>query len=274
MRSWLMSLVAAFALLVATSASARPSLRALITELRSARETKTRVWAALELGKSGDSRARRPLEQALDAPNAAVRAAAAAGLRTLGDQRAVPVLKRHQGDTSPAVRSQIAATLAALQKPRSDPSADNGKPTVLVKLGRVSAGKSGASPAQVSEMRTVAQQKLGALPGVLLLGDEDDAKGEAKRRHVPAVLITGTIKSAQETKDGDELVVATKVEFVVHTIPEESIVGIVAGSASARTAAADAEDEPRMSNLRREVLGAAIDSALKRAPEALKAAMR
>jgi HEAT repeat protein len=274
MRSFWTSLVVALALAVATPAPAKPSIRALVTELRSAPETKTRVRAALELGKSGDSKARRPLEQALDAPRAAVRAAAAAGLRTLGDERAIPALKRHEGDSSAAVRSQVAATLAALQKQKSDTRADVSKPTALVKLGRLTAGKSGASAAQVSEMREATRQKLGALSGTLVLRDEDDAKEEAKRRRIPAFLITGCIKSVDETKDGDTLVVATKVEFIVHTVPDEAIVGIVAGSASARTAAEDADDEPRMASLRSEVLGAAIDSALKRAPDAIKAAMQ
>jgi hypothetical protein len=274
MRSFLTSLVVALALAVATPAPARPSVRALITELRSAPETKTRVWAALQLGKSGDSKARRPLERALDAPSAAVRAAAAAGLRTLGDERAIPALKRHEGDASAAVRSQVAATLAALKKPKSEPAADVSKPTALVKLGRLTAGKSGASAALVSEMREATRQKLGALPGTLVLGDEDDPSQEAKRRKVPAFLISGYIKSTEETKDGDTLVVSTKVEFLVHTVPDETIVGIVAGSASARAAAEDADDEPRMASLRSEVLGAAIDSALKRAPDAIKSAMK
>jgi hypothetical protein len=274
MRSWLTSLVVGLALAVATPAGAKPSIRALITELRTAPETKTRVRAALELGKSGDSKARRPLEQALNAPSSAVRAAAAAGLRTLGDERAIPALKRHEGDSSAAVRAQIAATLAKLQKQKSEAGADASKPTALVKLGRLTAGKSGASAAQVSEMRETTRQRLGALPGTLVLGDEEDAKEEAKRRRVPAFLITGSIKSLEETKDGDALVVSTKVEFAVHSIPDEAIVGIVAGSASARAAAEDADDESRMASLRSEVLGAAIDSALKRAPDAIKSAMR
>jgi hypothetical protein len=273
MRSFLTSLVVALALAVAIPATAKPSVRALITELRSAPETKTRVWAALELGRSGDSKARRPLEQALDAPSSAVRAAAAAGLRKLGDERAIPALKRHESDASAAVRAQIAATLATLQK-KSEGSADASKPTVLVKLGKMTAGKSGASNAQLSEMREATRQKLGALPGALVLSDEDDASQEAKRRRVPAFLVSGCIKSSDETKDGDQLVVATKVEFVVHTVPDEAIVGIVGGSASARTAADDAGDEPRMASLRSEVLGAAIESALKRAPDAIKASMK
>ena len=267
------SLVVGLALAVATPAGAKPSIRALITELRTAPETKTRVRAALELGKSGDTKARRPLEQALDAPSSAVRAAAAAGLRTLGDERAIPALKRHEGDSSAAVRAQIAATLAKLQK-KSEATADANKPTALVKLGRLTAGRSGASAAQVSEMRETTRQKLGALPGTLVLSDDEDAKEEAKRRRVPAFLITGSIKSHEETKDGDALVISTKVVFAVHTLRDEAIVGIVAGSASARAAAEEADDESRMASLRSEVLGAAIDSALRRAPDAIRAAMK
>ncbi len=273
MRSWLTSLVVGLALAVTTPAPAKPSIRALVTELRTAPETKTRVWAALELGKSGDSKARRPLEQALNASSSAVRAAAAAGLRTLGDERAIPALRRHEADSSAAVRAQVAATLAKLQK-KAEAAAEAARPTVLVKLGRLTAGKSGASAAQVSEMRETTRHKLGALPGTLVLADDDDAKEEAKRRGIPAFKITGSIKSVGETKDGDELVISTKVEFAVHSMPEEAIVGIVAGSASARASAEDAADESRMAALRSEVLGAAIDSALKRAPDAIKAAMK
>jgi hypothetical protein len=192
----------------------------------------------------------------------------------LGDERAIPALRRHEGDASAAVRSQIAATLAKLKRQKSEAAADVNKPTALVKLGRLTAGKSGASAAQVTEMREATRQKLGSLPGTVLLGEEDDPSQEAKRQKVPAFLISGCIKSIDETKDGDTLLVSTKVEFVVHTVPDEAIVGIVAGTASARAAAEDADDEPRMASLRSEVLGAAIDSAVKRAPDAIKAAMK
>jgi hypothetical protein len=274
MRFFPLLLIGAALLLGLPEAAAGPSARSLIAELRSGSEVRVRVRAALDLGKSGDSRnARGPLEEALDDKSAAVRAAAAAGLRTLGDGRSIPALKRHQRDSSPAVRSQIASTLAALQS-RKSADAESKKTSVLVKLGRVTATKNIASAALIDQLRATARQKLSALPGVAVMTEGGDASEEGKRLGLPVVLITACIKQSKQTTEGDSLVYSAKVEFVVHTMPDEAIVGLITGSASGRAEAREAGDQERIASLRSEVLAAAIDSALRRAPDALRAAMK
>jgi hypothetical protein len=57
-------------------------------------------------------------------------------------------------------------------------------------------------------------------------------------------------------------------------MPEESIAGKVSGSASGSLTREEAKNESRAAALRHEVLGAAISSALSRAPRALYAAAR
>jgi hypothetical protein len=57
-------------------------------------------------------------------------------------------------------------------------------------------------------------------------------------------------------------------------MPEQSILSVMTGSASAKATPIEARDEHKMAELRSLVLEAAIDSAMRRAGEALAAAMK
>lgn len=260
------SALASLLLLVAVPALAKPGLEELVSELRDGKDFRVRVQAALQLGKSMDPAALSPLLAALDDENASVRAAAVAALETLGDLRALGPLKEHRLDRSEAVRKQIKASLSELESRASEAP----KPKVLVKLGIMKNGTSVKSKRIESDLAQASRQKLNQLPGVKVLGEGEDGAG----RKTPVVMVTGSVERLEASREGSAIVYTAKVEYVLHTMPEQSIAAKVSGSASAQASEQEVADQARSAQLRKEVLEAAIESALRRAPPALVAAAR
>jgi hypothetical protein len=121
-----------------------------------------------------------------------------------------------------------------------------------------------------SDLAQASRQKLNELPGVKVLVDGDDGAG----RQTPVVLVTGSIAQLKAARDGSAIVYTAKVEYILHTMPDQSIAAKVSGSASAQASEQEANDQTRSAQLRKDVLEAAIASALRRAPPALLAAAR
>ncbi|HTU63993.1 MAG TPA: hypothetical protein VMF89_36255, partial [Polyangiales bacterium] len=90
----------------------------------------------------------------------------------------------------------------------------------------------------------------------------------------PAVMIVPSIQKLAASRDGDAIVYSASIEYIVHTLPDETIMARVSGSASTAATQHEARDRTRSAEVRREVLEAAIRSALKRASRALVAAAR
>jgi hypothetical protein len=258
--------LASFFLFLATPVLAKPALDELIGQLRDGKDFRVRVQAALQLGKSMDPAALSPLVGALDDENASVRAASVAALESLGDMRAIPALKEHRLDRSEAVRKQIKSSLAELEAQAFEAP----KPKVLVKLGIMKNGTSVKSKRIETDLAQASRQKLNELPGVKVLLEGDDGAG----RKTPVVMVTGSVERLEASREGSAIVYSARVEYVLHTMPEQSIAAKVSGSASAQASEQDASDQTKSAELRKEVLEAAIASALRRAPPALLAAAR
>jgi len=258
--------LASLILLFATPVLAKQALDELIAQLKEGKDFRVRVQAALQLGKSMDPGALAPLVGALDDDNASVRAAAVAALESLGDMRAIGPLKEHRLDRSEAVRKQIKSSLAELESQGLDAP----KPKVLVKLGIMKNGSGVKSKRIETDLAQASRQKLGELPGVKVLLEGDDGAG----RKTPIVMVTGSVEQLKASREGSAIIYTAKVEYVVHTMPEQSIAAKVSGSASAQASEQDANDQEKSAQLRKEVLEAAIASALRRAPPALLAAAR
>jgi hypothetical protein len=233
----------------------------LVSQLNPSNDFRVRVQAALQLGKSMDPAALKPLVDALDDANASVRAAAVAALESLGDRRAIPYLKEHRLDRSAPVRNQIKSSLAALE---------GQPPKVLVKLGIMKNGSGVKSQRIESDLAQASRKKLGELPRVKVLVEGDDGADPK----TPVVMVTGSVEQLKASRDGSAIVYTAKVEYVLHTMPDQSIAAKVSGSASAQASEQDAGDQVKSAQLRKEVLEAAIASALRRAPRALVAAAR
>ena len=271
-RRSLLSLAALFSVSsVLSSASATPGLDELVDQLKTGPDFRVRVSAALQLGKSLTGDAEAPLEAALDDSNASVRAAAAAALKNLGDQRALSVLKAHRADHSDAVRAQVQAAIKSLEEERTT----GPKPKVLIKIG-IMKNESGVKSQKIeSELADSSRRKLSELPGVrVLAADGSSSASNAKPSKVPVVMVTGNVSELSASRQGRSITYSASVEYVLHTMPEQSIAAKVSGRASATANEPDTSDASKLAELRRSVLEAAIASALRRAPPALLAAAR
>jgi len=265
------ALLLALAVLVMSSAALGQNVPALIDKLKNGGDFRVRVQAALELGKSENFVVRVPLEHALDDENAAVRAAAAAALKALGDKRAVAALKEHNRDLSLAVRSQIKSSIASLE---GGGGSEFSPTRLLVKLGSFKNGTTVKSGTLVSAIEQSSREKLGQLPGIQVVGALEDVNTTAKKKKLPAVMVTGRLRRLKASREGSDVIYSARIEYVVHRMPEQAILSTMAGSASAKASHLEAKDERKMAELRKTVLDAAIDSAMRRAGEALAAAMK
>jgi HEAT repeat protein len=114
---------------LALAPAARPNVLDLVEQLRESESWRTRMEAAVGLGRSDDIRARVPLERALADPHYAVRSAAIRALVHLGDIRSLPAVLDLCADDEPFVRSE-----AQRQVGRFD--ADDARPYLIHALDR------------------------------------------------------------------------------------------------------------------------------------------
>lgn len=255
------ALASVFLLVAAPVMAAPAGIDELVAQLQDEKaDFRLRVQAALQLGKSMDPAALTPLVASLDDANASVRAAAVAALESLGDKRAIDPLKEHRLDRSAPVRNQIKSSLAALESQA---------PKVLVKLGIMKNGTGVASKRIESDLVQASRRKLNELPRVKVLEGDDGADSKT-----PVVMVTASVEQLKASREGSAIVYTAKVEYVLHTMPDQSIAAKVSGSASARASEQEADDQVKSAQLRKEVLEAAIASALRRAPRAIVAAAR
>jgi len=248
-------------------ASAQP-LGDLLQKVSSAPDFRVRVQAALELGKTKGRAARIALESALDDENAAVRAAAAAGLKVMRDPQAIVALEKHETDSSPAVRAQIKNSIETLRLADSPGKAEE-KPELVVQVGKMRS--SNANGAVEETVARASKIHLRELPGIAVV-DEGDEPTPA-RRHIPTVMVTGRVKQLEASRDGASMTYRASIEFVLHKMPGQTIKGVVTGSARASGAVSSGEDGARsIADLRKSAIEAAVESAVRRAPQALRAA--
>lgn len=261
--------LAALAMVLLAQGAAAESVPDLVQRLSSGADFRVRVQAALDLGKRPGEASRRALERALDDGNAAVRAAAAAALKAMKDPACIPALSRHQNDSSSAVRAQIQSSLDALRKADADARAA-ATPQVMVQLGKFRS-HAGASGAVLEDAARTSRQKFGALPGVAVVDASSGAP--PARRDVPTVMLTGQVKQLEQSREGSNVTFMASVEFVVHRMPGQTIRGMLSGSARASGAASEMTDAAALEDLRRTAIEAAIESAVRRAPQAFRAAL-
>jgi HEAT repeat protein len=262
------SLLSATLLLSVSPLGASPGMDTLQDELKNSTDFRVRVAAALALGKSMTGDAAAPLEAALDDQNASVRVAAAAALKNLGELRALDALRSHRGDKSEAVRAQVKSAIASLEEERTT----GPKTKVLVRIGIMKNDSGVRSKKIESELADSSRRKLGELLGVKVLAVSEDAPEKPSK--LPMVMVTGNIQELKVSHQGSSFVYSALVEYVLHTMPEQSIAAKVSGSASATASEQEASSSAKSAELRRSVLEAAIASALRRAPPALIAAAR
>jgi hypothetical protein len=268
MSSWFRAIVFCSGLLLVGPAPARSTLSELSEKLERSTDFRVRVQAALELGKLRAPKALPPLSAALDDPSSSVRAAAAAGLKILGDARALESLRKHRSDSSDSVRTQIRASISALE---ARDVATREPPRVLVKLGNSRSQKASSVERQ---LLASSRSRLDAVPGIQVLPDDDEVAKAAEKQDIPVLLVTTRIEKLLLERDGADLFYAARVEYLVHRMPGEALAARVAGSASESASEEEASNGKKNAALRRSVLDAAVQSAMRNAPRALFAAAK
>jgi hypothetical protein len=129
-----------------------------------------------------------------------------------------------------------------------------------------------------SELANSSRRKLGEIPGVRVLAADGSGSATAtasgRPSAVPTVMVSGNVSELKALREGRSIIYSASVEYVLHSMPEQSIAAKVSGRASATATEQDAEDASVLAEIRRSVLEAAIASAVRRAPPALLAAAR
>lgn len=123
-------------------------------------------------------------------------------------------------------------------------------------------------------LHEASRQALGELPGVRLLENMDEPAAAGSKRKPPVVLITGKLVELGQKADGEDVLVSAKVEYFVHRMPGESIAAVVSGVATARVAPIQMQKRRLRERLERSIVTAAVESAAKRTPPALRAAIK
>jgi hypothetical protein len=256
-------------LIASSSVSTAQEFSTLKRDLASGSDFRLRVGAALALGRTHARAALDPLVAALDDPNPAVRVAAAAALGALGQRDAADALRMHIGrETSPAVRAQLENALAKLENSKSDVGA-----RYLVKLGELKNLSGARGDRLAAQFRGATRARAAALPGVELVSEVSEGRREAASRKLPLLMLDGVLNNLSQGKDGERTIVSAQVEYVFRKIPEHALTGSVRGTAHALESA-KLVDAGRVAELEMQALEAAVESAMKGAPDVMQQALR
>jgi hypothetical protein len=112
-------LVAALALVLGGSSAHADKIGDLALALTTGKTEKTRISAAVSLGRLKDARAVKPLVRALSDDSNVVRALAATALGHIGDQAALPALQRATQDSDQTVRRRAVDAIALIRSSAS-----------------------------------------------------------------------------------------------------------------------------------------------------------
>jgi hypothetical protein len=252
--------------------------------LKTADDFRFRVDACLKLGTSGDFKARKPLEYALEDPHPTVRQAAASALAKLGDSLAVPALEGRLGKEKNApTKSTIESAIASLKT--SGPTTSGGgsstaapdwtKTKYVVKLQRIAndTGVRGDKLAAVLEDSTRA--KLNAIPGVYVLPSDTSATpilSQAISKGLPVLGVDAKVVMLDQSPFAGDLKIQAKVSYAISKT--QVIKSAIEGNASALGSLNSAKNPASLIKLQDMALDGAVASAMGKAPSALAAAVK
>jgi hypothetical protein len=265
---------AALAFAVATSgASAQDVYATAKRDIIVAQDFRVRVSAALLLGKSHDPTARGPLERALSDQHPAVRTAAAAGLGALGEKDAIVALERQmQSDASESVKSQIKSSLERLKGPAAPSLAGV---QYVVQIGTMKNSTPIRGEALAAVLRQATKSKAGALPKVAVAEASDAAVlKQALEKKVPILALDGTVLKIAQGRSGQLVTFQAQVEFTLRRVSDQTLKGLLTGSATAMDSVRALGNQQRLSELQDQAIEAAVESALKGADKSMALALR
>jgi hypothetical protein len=276
--------VVAMGLLAATPQAWSQGTSPVIQLLLNARDARTRVQAALTLGRLRPAGSRAALETALDDANAAVRAAAAESLGVLGDSAAVPALRSHANDRDPGVRSGVTHALATLGPSGNNnnnaggggdsgasPGGDFSHAHFVIRVGTL-ANRAGGRPALVDVMRDAIMRECGRSAGMACAVGANlppEAEQRVRTAHVRAYAIEGSVNTLRRSQVASTLSVRAEVSLVLMTHPTRAIIGELSGAATAQDPNATDNPDGRAQHLEERALAAAVHGALGNLQQAL-----
>lgn len=251
--------------------------------LKTADDFRFRVDACLKLGASGDFKARKPLEYALEDPHPTVRQAAASGLAKLGDVLAVPALEaRETKEKNAPTKTAIGNAISTLKTSgpvslgtSAGAAPDWGKTKFVVKLQRIAndSGVRGDKLAAVLEGSTRA--KLSAIPGVFVLpGDSAAAPimAQATSKGVPVLGVDCKVVLLDQATFAGDLKIQAKVSYAISKT--QVIKSAIEGNASSIGSLSSAKNPQSLIKLQDMAVDGAVASAMGKAPSALAAAIK
>jgi len=233
---------------------------------------RVRVSAALLLGKSHDASARAPLERALSDSSPAVRIAAAAALGALGEKEAVSALEQQASkEPSESVKSQIKTSIERLKAPATPSLAGA---SYLVQLGTMKNSTSVRGEALAQVLHQATKTKASAIPKVVVAEASDAAVlKEATTKKLPVLALDGTVLKITQGTSGQAITCQAQVEFSLRRVSDQSLKGLLTGSATSMDSTRALGDQQRIAQLQNQAVEAAVDSALHNADKTMALAL-
>jgi len=259
--------------------------------LKTADDFRFRVDACLKLGSSGDFKARKPLEGALDDPHPTVRQAAASALAKLGDVLALAALEtRLAKEKNAPTKSAIESAITTLKSSGGSGSSggtgggsgatsgaapDWAKTKYVVKLQQVSntSGVRGAALAAVFESST--RDKLTQIPGVYVLpsgATQTALLAQATSKGIPVLGVDAKVVLLDQANFAGDVKIQAKVAYAISKLMV--IKSAIEGNASSIGSANSAKNPASLVKLQDMAVDGAVASAMGKAPTALAAAIK
>ncbi len=167
--------------------------------------------------------------------------------------------------------SGVATRLSAgAPKDRSNASAKLSP--VLVKLAPVETGPQHTRMAPALDLAS--RTAFSAIPGVTVLGDDEDPAALAKKSRKPVIVLAAKLQDLVTSKQGDEVEFRAQIQYVIYRMPNRDIAAVLDGAARTRIAAVRVRNQESRQQVEDDVASAAVESAAKRAPAALLAITR
>ncbi|HQY65024.1 MAG: HEAT repeat domain-containing protein [Myxococcales bacterium] len=233
-------------------------------------DNRVRIAQLLRLGRSHTPEARAELERALQDPAEAVRLAASVALVALADPAAVPAIERRLAvETSPRVRERLhgaRADLRAMALKRA---------RFVLQVGRMVNATSNTNPALSAVMATTTRARASFVAGAVLLeGPADPLYASAVDRKLPVLLLDGQLSRLARSSAPGGVSLAAHVEIVVRAVPSHALKATLRGSSTGTDTPAVLTSQARLAELESQVVGSAVESALRGAEGALAGASK
>jgi hypothetical protein len=169
-------------------------------------------------------------------------------------------------DLAVAVTKEEAASTTATD---SNGRAKSKLGPMLVKLTPVETAPPYARLA--AALDSASRTAISGIPGITILGRDDDEVAAAKKSRKPVVVLSGKLQNIATTKQGDEVEFRALIQYVIYRIPGRDVAAVLDGSARTRIAAVQVRSKEGRQQVEDVVAAAAVESAARRAPAALLA---